>query len=136
MLNFKGIADDDAERVRRHFLRQDKAPYFDVTPQIHLAGVPSTVTIRSKKDYIELQGTYLVMVVPYYEYEYIPFEVYRDKIHEVKAKDGVLVFDYLFESEQMYRIVVAEKVEDGLALLLKTAVYLSLIHISEPTRPY
>lgn len=49
MLTFKGIAEDDAERVRRHFLRQDKAPYFDVTPQIHLAGVPSTVTIRSKK---------------------------------------------------------------------------------------
>ena len=123
MLTFKGIAEDDAERVRRHFLRKDKAPYFDVTPLIHPAGVPSTVTIRGKKNYIELQGTYLVMVVPYYEYEYIPFEVYHDKIHEVEAKDGALAFDYLFESEQMYRIVVAEKVEDGLALLLKTAVY-------------
>lgn len=63
------------------------------------------------------------MIVPYYEYAYTPFEAYHDKIHEVEAKDGLLVFDYRFESEQMYRIVVGEKVEDGIALLLKTAVY-------------
>ena len=123
MLTFKGIAKDDAERVRRHFLRQDKAAYFNITPQIHPVGVSSTITIHSKKDYMGLQGTYLVMVAPYYEYEYIPFEMYSDKIHEVEAKDGVLAFDYLFESEQMYRIVIGEKNEDGIALLLKTAVY-------------
>lgn len=103
MLNFKGIAEDDAERVRRHFLRQDKAPYFDVTPQIHLAGVPSTVTIRSKKDYIELQGTYLVMVVPYYEYEYIPFEVYRDKI---RFSSLLYVCSVLFETHFQENCVI------------------------------
>lgn len=123
MLEFNNIAEDDIERINSHYFGMDKSAYFEIAPKIVQAGKQSRITIKSKEPRMRLSGTYLVMVVPYYEYSFVPFENYKDEIFEVIAKDGALSFEYDFSCEQMYRIIVGEKTEKGLGLLLKTAVY-------------
>ena len=123
MLLFDGIDINGSERISLHYSGFDKVNYFDVSPKILLAGEKTKVIIRSKNPSIKLSGTYLVMVVPYYEYPYVPFEEYKDVIFEVTTKDGCLSIDYTFDTEQMYRIIVAEETEKGLGVLIKTTVY-------------
>lgn len=123
MLAFNNIAEDDIERINSHYFGMDKSAYFEITPKIVQADKQSRITIKSKDPRMWLSGTYLVMVVPYYEYSYVPFENYKDGIFEVIAKDGALSFEYDFFCEQMYRIIVGEKNEKGLGILLKTAIY-------------
>ncbi|MEE0930696.1 MAG: PHP domain-containing protein [Acutalibacteraceae bacterium] len=123
MLEFNNIAEDDVERINSHYFGMDKSAYFEITPKIIQAGKRSRITIRSSDSCMWLSGTYLAMVVPYYEYSYVPFMNYKDEIFEIAAKDGVLSFEYDFLCEQMYRIIIGEKTEKGLGVLLKTAVY-------------
>lgn len=123
MMRFNGISPDDEKRINEQYFSKNKEDYFEISPRMVPSGIESTVIIQSKDSRMHLEGTYLLMVVPYYEYEYIPFREYRDAIREISVADGKLKFKYLFSAEQMYRIIIGECKNGVLGLLLKTTVY-------------
>ena len=74
MVLFDGIDIPDSRRISLQYSGLDKADYFDVSPKIVPAGEKTRIRIKSRNPSVTLTGTYLVMVVPYYEYRYVPFE--------------------------------------------------------------
>lgn len=123
MLLFDSLDIDGSERATLRYSGFDKVDYFDVSPRIILAGKQTSIIIKSKNSSVKLNGTYKVMIVPYYEYPYIPFNEYTNPIFEVNTQEGYLSIDYTFDTEQLYRVIVAEETEKGLGILLKTTVY-------------
>ncbi len=113
----------DEGRINACYRNMDKADYFDVTPRIFPANKDAVIRISSKDKHMKLSGTYLVMVVPQYEFEFVPFKVSKNDIISVEAVNGDLTFSYYFKEEQMYRLIIGEETEQGLGVLLRTELY-------------
>lgn len=116
-------SDISREMIDRVHAGRDKTPYLVMTPSVCEAGSMQRFCIASRHDSMQIQGQFLVMVSPYYEFDYTAFDWHVDEIFEAEAVDGVLGFNYCFPEEQMYRIIVAEKTEAGPRLLLSSFVY-------------
>ena len=123
MIKFNGISADDSEMLNRRIFKMDKEEYFTVTPRVLLSNSENVILIQSKDNGVCLEGEFMVMIVPYYDYEYIPFHDSKDDIITVEAKDGKLEFKYFFPSEQLYRVIIGEAKEGDIGILLKTTVY-------------
>lgn len=123
MILFDSIDYPSSREISRRYEGLDKAAYFTVSPRIVPAGKKSRITICSNDPGVHLEGTYLLLVSPYYEYPYVPFQANLDKTTEIVAENGILSFEYDFFCEQLYRIVIGQKNEKGLGVLLKTSVY-------------
>ncbi len=123
MLLYDNIPESESKRISLHYGALDKVDYFNVSPKILPAGKSVKITVSSKNPAVKLCGTFLVMIAPYYDFPYIPFEEYKDKPAAFLAENGVLTVEHTFPSEQLYRFIIAEETEKGLAILLKTTVY-------------
>ncbi len=123
MINFSGVKNIDTDRINKQYFRFDKQAYFDITPRIVPVGEKVEIKISSKDKCRKIAGTYLVMINPLYDFDYVPFEVYKDSIMEVEVHDEVLSFEYLFPKEQQYNVIVGENTENGISILLKTSFY-------------
>lgn len=122
-MNINGIGKTHVDIIKNIFAKADKSSYFEISPKIVSSQEKATLTVRSRYGHFSLSGKYYVLVNPYYEYEYRSFENYRDEILEVIAENDEISFDYKFEFEQMYRVLVAERLDTGYSLILSTFVY-------------
>lgn len=116
-------SDISRELIDRVHAGRDKTPYLLMTPSVFETGKMQSVRIESRHDSMEIQGRFLVMVSPYYEFDYTAFDWHVDDIFEAEAEGGVLEFNYYFPEEQLYRVIVAEKNEAGPRLFLSSCVY-------------
>ena len=116
-------SDISRELIDRVHAGRDKTPYLVMTPIVCPAGTMQRIQIASRHDSMEIQGQFLVMVSPCHDFEYTAFRWHVDDIFEAEAADGVLTFSYCFAEEQMYRIVVAEKTQNGPRLFLSSFLY-------------
>ena len=123
MIRINGIDEESEKRINRQYFMKDKKDYFDLSPRIVPSGKVSTLTVQGKDKLIKLEGEYLVMIIPYYEFEFIPFEDYHDRLQKVTAINGRLEIPYLFSSEQMYRVIIGEQCDGETGQLLKSTVY-------------
>lgn len=122
MIKFISIECEWSQSINERFAKVDKSFFFELTPKILPLG-ENTLHINCTDTTIKLDGEFLILIFPYYDYDYKPFEIYRDKILRVKADNSALSFSYNFESEQMYSILVGEETETGISLLFKNYVY-------------
>lgn len=123
LFDISGISEEGLMRINKNYAGLNKASYYNISPRIVKAGKKSTITIASKSETIQLVGTYSVIIFPYYEYEYVPCAVYHEQIMEIAAQNGMIEIEYTFSSEQMYCIIVGKKLDSGLGIILRTAVY-------------
>ena len=121
MIRFSELPENEEVAINEKYYKKDKTDYFKVSPRIVPAGEETTITIES--EYLYLSGTYLYMLVPYFNFDFQPFADYRDEIRSVEAKDGKLEIRCNFETEQLYRIIVGERTKDDFGQLVKTTVY-------------
>ena len=123
MLEFKGLPKEVSDMLDSRYASRSKTEYFNLTPRILPAGKESRIQIKSKDENISLEGKFLLAVFPYYEYDYRPFIDNFCDLCEIEAKDGIVEFDYFFGSEEKYIIIVGQQSEEGLNILLRSAVY-------------
>lgn len=123
MIKFDCISLEEEYRINDKYSRMDKEDYFEIMPRIVPAGVKSRITVCCKSKDIRLEGPYLILIVPYYDYDFVSFQTYRDKIIETNATDGKIEFEYSFPTEQMYNIYIGQRNRGDLDYLLQTSVY-------------
>ena len=122
MIDFIDTNANDGQ-INHQYASKDKAFYMNVEPMIAKTKTETTIVISSKYDYMKLSGEFAVMISPYEEYHYIPFNKFFDSVINLSAVNGKITFTYQFENEQMYRIIIAEKKENDLRLFLKSSIY-------------
>lgn len=109
--------------IERVHSRRDKTPYFRLVPNVCETGKVQHFRVESRYAYMKLQGRFLVMISPYYEFDSTAFDWHTDDILEVEAEAGVLRFYYSFREEQLYRVVVAEKTDTVPSALGRFSIY-------------
>ena len=122
-MKFTDCTPRNEEMINTNFANKDKASYFHISPLIVRTKENSIVRIKSDFSYISLVGEYHILINPYYDYSYVPFNLYKDHILRIHAENGELNFCYRFETEQLYKITIAEPTEDGYRLVCSAEVY-------------
>ena len=103
--------------------RKDKTPYFNLMPNVVKTNEKMRLHVQSLFPQLSLLGTYSVFISPYSEYDYKPFNASKDSIFTVEAQNGILEFDYTFEQEQLYRIIIGEQKGAEIHILMRGDVY-------------
>lgn len=101
----------------------NKAKYYKLKQNIFKTQTEEMVVIKGRFQNMRLAGSYKVMVAPYFNYNYKVGEVYVDPSFIVEAEDEELRFNYVFDTEQLYRITVNYLLDGEEVLLLQTNVY-------------
>lgn len=100
-------------------------PYVSICPRVYHVNVRQKITIRSKFDFIRLQGNYSISILPRYEYDYNgeTGTAHYNSL-EICANDNELTFYYEFGSEQEYYLYAAPiGTQGGRIQGIKTSVY-------------
>lgn len=113
----------DENLLDYHHGRKDKTAYFSMTPNVVKANEKTRFVVKSLFPQLSLSGTYAVFVSPYSEFDYKPFNLSRDFIFNVDAHEGVLEFEYTFDKEQLYRVIVGEQRGGDVYILTRSDVY-------------
>lgn len=107
----------------------NKINYFEVSPRIVRAGKTAEITVKTKfisrYPQFVLNGMYHVAIAPVLDFEMDAASITNLHPALVEAKDGVLTFDFYFESEQDYFLKVWQQDPDGdnRYLILQTLLY-------------
>lgn len=113
----------DEIRLNEHHGRKDKTEYFCLTPNIVQTNEKTKLCVKSLYPQLALSGTYSVFISPYSEFDYQPFNESKDLIFNVETQNGVLEFNYTFEKEQLYRIIIGEQKGTEIHILMRGDVY-------------
>lgn len=113
----------DENLLDYHHGRKDKTAYFSMTPNVVKVNEKTKFIVKSVFPQLSLSGTYAVFVSPYSEFDYKPFNLSRDFIFSVDAHEGVLEFEYTFNKEQLFRVIVGEQRGGDVYILTRSDVY-------------
>jgi len=122
MIKYNNYAVDEI-RLNEHHCRKDKTQYFYLTPDTVKTNKKTKLCVKSIYPQLALSGTYSVFISPYSEYNYQPFNESKDSIFTVEAQNGLLEFDYTFDKEQLYRIIIGEQKGAEIHILTRSDVY-------------
>lgn len=122
MITYNNYTVDEKMMDDRHG-RKDKTAYFYLTPNVVKTNEKIRFHVQSLFPQLSLSGTYSVFVSPYSEYDYKPFDESKDLIFTVETQNGILEFDYTFEKEQLYRIIIGEQKGTEIHILMRGDVY-------------
>ena len=110
-----GKTKNDVERMYRNM---NKLIYYKLSPKIVQVNTSVTFNVAARFEGYALDGEYSVCIIPYMEYDYNCNEkTYNNEIR-VTAANNELNFEYKFEKEQQYYMIINKIEEDGTRLLL------------------
>lgn len=122
MIKYIGYSVDE-NLLENHHGRKDKTAYFSLTPNVVKVNEKTKFVVKSKYPQLGLVGAYSIFVSPFSEFGYEPFKISRDSIFNIDAHNGILEFEFTFEKEQLYRVIIGEQKGNDIHILTRSDVY-------------